>query len=101
MTDAKDAWAAVGSHLDGLALKLKMHLKEETAGGDAAGQSPFDKLGAAVQEAFNALGDAVRDEAVRSDVKAAGDAIVNAIKVTVNDARGAARGPDRTGEPPA
>jgi hypothetical protein len=86
MTDAKAKWTEVGNQLNELGLKLKLHL-EQAAPED--GREDADKvrealttLSAAVEQAFGALGTAARDDAVRTDVKDAGRAVVDALDAT-------------------
>jgi hypothetical protein len=76
-------WHELGEKLEGLGLKLKMHLQQSDTGNvpDALG-----KLGHAVQEVFAAAGNAVKDEAVRADVKEAGQMLGDAIANTFNRA---------------
>ena len=72
MTDAQESWREVGKTLEGLGLKLKMHL--ERAQGEMEGERFRDALeaaGAGVQKAFDALGEAVRDPAIKDDVRQA------------------------------
>ena len=108
MSDTRGAWADVGNHLSALALKLKLHLQEETSSDEegAAGEQDhpegerlavkkaWGKLSSAVEETFAAVGDAARDPAVKDDVKRAGEALVGALRVTFDDALRSVR-PDR------
>jgi hypothetical protein len=82
MTGAQESWQEVGKVLDGLGLKLKTHF--ESAQADIEGErfrDAVDAAGARVQKAFDALGEAIRDPAIKEDVRRAatslGDAIAN------------------------
>jgi hypothetical protein len=72
-------WQDMGERLDAVALKLKMHLEQsETAEVTEA----VGKLRHAIAEAFDATGNALRDEAVRADVREAGRLFVDAVAAT-------------------
>jgi hypothetical protein len=93
MTDAQDvrtAWRQTGDQLSGLGLKLKLHY-EEQRGTDAAGEQvraqdelkdAVRKLGAAVQDAVDAMGAAAKDQAVKEDVRSVGRSLKDALGVT-------------------
>ena len=87
MTDARKSWNEMGDHLSALALKLKLHAEEELSDEEIQRRCGFDKLGAAVSEAFDALEDAFEDEAVREDARDAGRAFLGALDATVREAR--------------
>jgi len=76
-------WHELGDKLEGLGLKLKLHLQQSDTG-DA--REALSKLGHAVQEVFAAAGNAVKDDAVRSDVKEAGQMLGDAIANTFSKA---------------
>ena len=84
MADAKEPWNEVGDRLSALALKLKLHAKEELSEErKAEAHSAVERFGTTIQGAIDALGDAVRDPAVKEDAKAAGQALSNAVSTTV------------------
>ena len=86
MADAKEPWNEVGDRLAALALKLKMHAKEELSEErKAEARSAVERFGTSIQGAVDALGDAVRDPAVKEDAKAAGHALSNAVTTTVEE----------------
>ena len=93
MTDARAAWDEVGDRLSALALKLKLHAEEELSDEELREKCGFDKLAKSVQETFDALGDAMEDDAVRSDVRDAGRAFVEALDATVRQVRRTVTGP--------
>jgi hypothetical protein len=84
-------WAEIGSRLEALALKLKLHY--EQAGGERA--HALDEVGDRVRDAFTAAGNAIHDEAVRSDVRDVGamvaDALADAMTTVGEDMREALR----------
>jgi hypothetical protein len=82
MTEKESSWGELGSRLDALGLKLKMHYEQAGDGTDA--KETLEKLKKGVQEAFDATGNAVKDEAVRSDVKEAGRLFADAIGESLN-----------------
>jgi hypothetical protein len=82
MTEKESPWGELGSRLEALGLKLKMHY--EQAGDGTEAKETLDKLKKGVQEAFDATGNAVKDDAVRSDVKEAGRLFADAIGESLN-----------------
>lgn len=91
MTDIKTAWTEVGDRLEALGLKLKLHAEEELAADGAAVHSAFGKVADSVKDAFDALGDACQDGAVRDDVRATGEAIAEAFRASVAEVRASLR----------
>ena len=93
MTDAQESWREVGKTLDGLGLKLKMHF--EKAQEDFDGErfrDALDAAGAGVQKAFDALGEAVRDPAIKDDVRRAASSLSDAIANTFSEIGSQLRG---------
>ena len=94
MADAKAPWSEVGDRLGALALKLKLHAQEElTEERKAEAQSAVERFGATIQGAIDALGDAVRDPAVKDDARAAGQALSTAVTATVDEVLKSVRRP--------
>lgn len=86
MTEAQESWREVGKVLEGLGLKLKMHF--EKAQGEIDSQRLHDAVeaaGAGVQKAFDALGEAVRDPAIKNDVRQAAVSLSDAISNTFSE----------------
>jgi hypothetical protein len=79
MALSNENWSQLGARLDALALKLRMHL--EQAGTDELPKS-LTALRGAIVDAFEAAGSAVRDDAVRADLKEAGSLLANAVSTT-------------------
>jgi hypothetical protein len=82
MTEKENPWGELTSRLEALGLKLKMHY-EQAGQGEAANET-LDKLKKGVQDAFDATGNAVKDDAVRADVKEAGRLFADAIGESLN-----------------
>jgi hypothetical protein len=78
-------WAEIGSRLEALALKLKLHY--EQAGGDGAPRT-IDQLRESLRDAFTATENAVNDEAVRADVREAGVMVAEAVADTLTTVGG-------------
>lgn len=82
MTDVRSAWDEAGEALSGLGLRLKLHYEQQREEDEAAVESAVARLGAALQDAFDALGAASRDEAVRGDVERVGKSLTDALSAT-------------------
>ncbi len=82
MTTTRDAWAHVGDRLSALMLKLKLHAEEELSTVDLDDPDGLTRVRRAISEAFDAVEDAYADEAVREDVREAGQAFLTAIDAT-------------------
>jgi Flp pilus assembly pilin Flp len=86
MTDAKSAWHETGERFSGLGAKLKLHYEQQR--GQEADQAKAEvrealqKLTGALEDAFEAIGTAARDDAVKSDVKQVGQSLVTALGAT-------------------
>jgi len=89
MTDAKSAWQDTSEQLTALGSKLGAHFERqhgsEGANARAQTEEAFKRLGGAIQEAFDAVGTAAKDEAVRQDVKQVGRSLVTALDVTFRE----------------
>ena len=84
MSELKNRWSDVGEHIEALALKLKLHLQQADRPTDAT--DPLQKLKEQVSEAFDAAGNAVRDEAVKADVRETGRLLLDAISASFAEA---------------
>jgi phosphomannomutase len=80
MTQPESTWQELSERLDALALKLKMHLAQVK--NDGTPEAVRD-LRTAVDDAFTAAGNAIRDEAVGADVREAGRLFVDAFTATL------------------
>jgi hypothetical protein len=79
MTATDSSWSELGERLEALALKLKMHVEQSGSGEATEAMSALRK---AVGDAFDAAGNAVRDDAVRADVREAGRLLGEAVQQT-------------------
>lgn len=92
-------WAELADRLDALALKLKLHY--EQAGGDGLPRA-LDELRDSVREAFTAAGNAIQDDAVRTDVRDVGamvaEAVADGLSTVGSDLRDAVHRPGQRKE---
>lgn len=114
MSSTKENWEEVLSRIEGLGLKLKYHLEseqaetaaedaaevaeaavEEVVDADASAESPnelqslidgVEKFVEMIDDAFDAIGKASKDAAVRDDFRDIGESLRNAMASTWNDA---------------
>lgn len=93
----KDAWVNVSDELSALALKLKYHVEEERADTETEVDNAFERLADAIDDLAEAAGKAVKDPAVRDDLKTAGGLIAKAVAATVNEAAAEVRTAMRKG----
>jgi len=80
------SWEQVGQRLSELGLKLKLHLEQAQKEGRTEDEDRIKEalrsVGAAVEQAFTAVGNAARDEAVRDDAKDVGRSLLEALDTT-------------------
>lgn len=87
MEDARNAWIDVASKVESLGLKLKLHLEQE-ASDDVAErvegqtQNAFEDLSGKLTDAFDAFGNATRDDGVVSDVRDVAELVQEALVET-------------------
>lgn len=89
MTDPKQAWDEVRDNAVGLGMKLKLHFEQarsQTGEGADEVRDALEKLRDAIDGAFDAVGRAARDDAVREDVKETGRSLSNALQATFAEA---------------
>ena len=79
-TEQSTQWQELSEQVEALALKLKLHV--EQAKSDEEVKAAMGGLRAAVDDAFDAAGNAVRDDAVRSDVREVGRLLAEAMTTT-------------------
>lgn len=87
MSDARAKWEQVGDQMSELGLKLKLHFEQAAAGAERSEEEDrvreaLHTLGDTVEQAFNALSTAARDDAVRTDVKDVGRSVVDALEAS-------------------
>lgn len=83
MTDRQSAWGELGDRLEALGLKLKLHFEQTGGEGGSEAKETLDKIKKGVQDAFDAAGNAVKDDAVRTDVREAGKLFADAVGDTL------------------
>lgn len=86
MTDTKKAWDEVADRFERLGLVLKLHF--EQAGTRHEEEEALRRLGAAIDLAFEALGNAARDPVVHSDVTELGRTLGDALGSSLADISG-------------
>jgi|SRR6266540_901116 len=86
MADSRSAWNDAGERLSGLGLKLKLHYEQQRGEEGEQARSEVEgavkRLADAVQDAFEAMGVAAKDQAVREDVKQVGQSLTDALNAT-------------------
>ena len=88
MTTSRQAWDEFGSKLESLGLKLKLHYEQEAdadAGEEGGVRRSLERIGEAIEDAFEALGNAVDDDAVRNDAKDSAALLVDALNATFTE----------------
>jgi hypothetical protein len=93
MADTKQAWSEVADRFGELGLKLKLHY--EQAGGarpDEATKKALEGLRASVDDAFDAVGNAVKDPALKDDARDVARALRDALSTTFAEASEDLRG---------
>jgi hypothetical protein len=81
MSDVGRRWSEVGERIEALALKLKLHF--EQAGRPEEATDPLRKIRDSLTDAFEAAGNAVRDDAVKADVRETGRLFLDALSVSL------------------
>lgn len=86
-TDSRLAWDEVADHLSALGLKLKLHFEQSGADPGAADEmrDAMGKMASAIDGAFAAIGNAVKDEAVRSEITNAAESLADAIGTSLSE----------------
>jgi hypothetical protein len=87
MTDNRDSWKEVSSKAEALGLKLKLHMEREADSADDTAEegstkATLDDFGRKLQDAFESLGAAAKDPAVKADFKEMGLLFKDAITDT-------------------
>lgn len=101
MTDVGGKWSEVGSRIEALALKLRLHFEQTGRAEESA--EPLRKLRDSVNDAFEAAGSAVRDDAVKADVRETGRLFLDALSASLAKAADSLRekAEPRSDTPPA
>ena len=97
MQEAKAAWEEVGSLFSSLGLKLKEHFAQAASNvnpdgverSDAAAREAMRdavrKLGAALDDAVEAISGAAKDPAITDDLRKVGQSVMHAFQSTFSD----------------
>jgi hypothetical protein len=88
MDDSKAAWDQVGERFTELGQRLKQQYDARAAFDDADRAKVDDalqKLTSALDSAFTAIGDTMRDEDVRSQLKETASSFANAVTTTFHE----------------
>lgn len=89
MADIRASWDEVGDRLQELGLKLQLHLEQAAKEGRTEDEDRIREalhaVSDAVEQAFNALGNAAGDDAVRSDLRDVGGSVVSAFEATFSE----------------
>jgi ElaB/YqjD/DUF883 family membrane-anchored ribosome-binding protein len=89
MEQAQESWKALGSRVEALGLKLKLHFEQgEGEAGEAATtlKENLEKVGDALEHVFEGLGAAASDDAIKEDAKEAGRLLLEAVNTTFTEA---------------
>lgn len=80
--DSAESWREVGAKLEAIGLKLRLHYEQEHEPEPDDDRDAVTKFVGAIDDAFDALGNAAEDDAVKADVRDAGQALTNALAAT-------------------
>jgi len=87
MTTNPTAWTEVADKVEALALKLKLHAEEEFASADIDATHVAAKLSAAITGAAEAVADAMRDDAIRQDLRDVATSLADAVVTSFHAAK--------------
>ena len=88
MADSKQAWDQVGRDLSDLGRRVRQHYQQQPEPGEAAPadrrkvEDALRELRDSLEQAFTALGDAVRDPEFGAQTKKAADSLSDALSAT-------------------
>ena len=87
MSDTKQAWNEVADRFGELGLKLRLHFEEASGGADDASlRSALEGLRDSVDHAFDAVGNVVKDPALKDDARDVAGALREAFSTTFAEA---------------
>jgi hypothetical protein len=87
----KETWSKVGDNFVGLSALLKQHYQSHSDVPPEAKEKvseALNSLGEAIDQATEAIGDAVRDPSVKESASAAGSSVLDAISDTLDEVAG-------------
>jgi len=100
MSEVGERWSELGQRFEALALKLKLHFEQTGRADESA--DPLQKIRDSVTDAFEASGNAVRDDAVKADVRETGRLFLDALSASLAKAADSLREKrDTTAETPS
>jgi hypothetical protein len=77
-------WSEVGSLLNGLALKLKLHAEQAAGEEKVIVSDALRALGDSLENAFDALRNAAKDPAIKEDVRNVAQSLSGAVSSTLS-----------------
>ena len=77
-TSVTESWDEVGAKLNGLGLKLKLHV-EQASGDERELKDALRRVSASIEDAFDGLRNAAKDPAVKEDVRHVGAVLSRAV----------------------
>lgn len=77
-TSVTESWDEVGAKLNGLGLKLKLHV-EQASGDERELKDALRRVSASIEDAFDGLRNAAKDPAVKEDVRDVGAVLSRAV----------------------
>lgn len=89
---ADDVWQDIRDKVEGLGLKLKLHLDQESGenSGTSDTRAALEEMGDKVQDALNGFGSAAKDPAIRADMKDIGVMLRDALTASASNVAGEA-----------
>lgn len=82
MTDLRAAWEEVGDAIESLALKVKLHVEEQSGATAESLQSALATFGDAVKRAADGVAAALNDTALQEDARRLGSSLAAALGAT-------------------
>lgn len=89
MEQSQESWKALGSRVEALGLKLKLHFEQEQGEASEATSTikeNLEKVGDALEHVFEGLGSVAADDAIKQDAKEAGRLLLEAVNATFTEA---------------
>lgn len=92
MTNARESWKEIGTKLEALGLKLKYHFEQERSDDEPSpDDSAIQRLGRAIDDVADSVEHAVKDDAVKGDLKDIFGALPGALTQTFQQISGDVR----------
>ncbi|MFI7542354.1 hypothetical protein [Actinoplanes sp. NPDC049599] len=90
MSEQSSQWHDLADRVEALALKLKLHVEQASTDREVA--DAIGRLRAEVDDAFQAAGNAMHDDAVRDDFREVGRLLTDALDTTFTKVDAQVRG---------